>query len=330
MLRIAHLIDDANPGGVTRYLDFLANDAGMGNLARHQIIQVPRTRPAARRIDADIIVSHLTISWRGLGGLMSLRALYPGTPLVHVEHSYSAGFVASNVPSPRRFHILLQWAYALFDRVVAVSKAQRDWLAMRDLVKPDALAMIHPCVDLSRFSALKPPAGPVRRIGAIGRFNVQKGFDLLITAFRNTPSDDLRLELIGDGPERDRLHQIAAGDPRILFSDFTPDPAAAMARCDAIAMPSRWEPFGLVALEALTARRPLLVSSVDGLRDFTPLGAIRVPTLTSACWSKTITRLAAAPIVGIAPPNAAETTRRGWQRLIADLAPATASSLARQ
>ena len=60
MLRIAHLVDDTNPGGVTRYLDFLARDPGMAALARHEIVEVPRTRAASARVQADVIVSHLT------------------------------------------------------------------------------------------------------------------------------------------------------------------------------------------------------------------------------------------------------------------------------
>ncbi|MDF0597756.1 glycosyltransferase family 4 protein [Psychromarinibacter halotolerans] len=274
MLRIAHLVDDTNPGGVTRYLDFLARDPGMAALARHEIVEVPRTRAASARVQADVIVSHLTVAWRGLPGLMALRARHAGTPLIHVEHSYSAGFVAANVSAPRRFFTLLRTAYALFDRVVAVSHPQASWLAARDLVRPDALTVIQPQVDLSRFRALPRPTGPVRCFGAVGRLDAQKGFDVLIRAFQAVQGDDLSLKIFGDGPERGRLEDLAAGDPRIRFQGFAADPAMAYAACDAVVMPSRWEPYGLVAQEALAAGRPVLVSGVDGLSDHLASGAI--------------------------------------------------------
>ncbi|NDV00538.1 glycosyltransferase [Pseudoroseicyclus tamaricis] len=315
MLRIAHLIDDQNPGGVTRYLDFIASDPGMAALGRHEIVPVSRYRPAATRIEADVIVSHLTLSWRGLPGLMFLRARHPGTPLIHVEHSYSAGFVAHNVTRAARFYTLLRTGYAMFERVVAVSAAQADWMARRGLVAEGRLEVIRPSLDLSDFRALDAPEGPVRTIGAIGRFDRQKGFDILIRAFRQIEGEDLRLRIIGDGPERARLEELAGADPRISFPGFAADPATAIAACDAIAMPSRWEPYGLVALEALAARRPVLVSNVDGLRDHVQTGALQVTGGGVDDWVVGFNRLVTAKSLK-RPGAPVGTTRADWRRLL--------------
>ncbi|MDW4498538.1 glycosyltransferase family 4 protein [Sulfitobacter sp. D35] len=318
MTRIVHLIDDTQPGGVMRYLEFLARDAGLAGLASHAVVPVPRKAPYAVHVEGDLIVSHLTVSWGGLAGLMTLRALHAGTPMVHVEHSYCAGFAAANVRAPRRFQTLLRCAYALFDRVVAVSEGQADWLRTRRLVDTDALRVIRPCVDLSGFRNLPAPAR-IRTIGAIGRFDRQKGFDLLIRAFRAVPDPDLRLQMIGDGEEAAALVALAEGDSRITFPGFAPDPVAAMAGCDAIAMPSRWEPYGIVALESLAAGRPLLVSRADGLRDHATNGAIAVPDMSVECWSDALAHVAA----GVTPPSrgtsAEATLRLGWTALLDEL-----------
>ncbi|MFD2855829.1 glycosyltransferase [Seohaeicola zhoushanensis] len=90
-----------------------------------------------------------------------------------------------------------------------------------------------------------------------------KGFDLLIRAYRQVKGQAV-LRIHGEGPERAALEALAEGDRRIQFTGFVADPAAAMAQCDAVVMPSRWEPYGIVALEALTARRPLLTSPSTG------------------------------------------------------------------
>ncbi|SLN10152.1 Mannosylfructose-phosphate synthase [Roseivivax jejudonensis] len=319
MLRIVHLIDDTNPGGVTRYLDFIAADAAMARLATHVVVPVSRTRPATAPIEADVIVSHLTVSWRGLPGLMLLRARFPNTPLVHVEHSYCAGFAAARVTAPGRFQTLLRCAYALFDRVVAVSAAQADWLVRRGLVAPSVLEMIRPCVALDAFRALPVPGGSVRTIGAIGRFDQQKGFDLLIRAFRAVSDPDLRLQLIGDGPERAALETLAAGDPRISLPGFAADPAMAMSGCDLVAMPSRWEPYGLIALEAMAARRPLLVANVDGLKDHIANGAVAVEEMTVEAWASAIVRARAGMRMPATDMSAEAACVDGWARLVADL-----------
>jgi glycosyltransferase involved in cell wall biosynthesis len=64
-----------------------------------------------------------------------------------------------------------------------------------------------------------------------------------------------------------------------------------MASVDAVVMPSRREPYGLVALEALAAGRALLVSDVDGLRDHARNGAITVKGLTAAAWADALEEL---------------------------------------
>ncbi|MBR9763840.1 MAG: glycosyltransferase [Rhodobacteraceae bacterium] len=321
MLRIVHLVDDQSAGGVSRYLDFIARGPGMGRLARHQVVPVPRARPASVQVQGDLIVSHLAVTWRGLPGLIALRARHASTPMVHVEHSYSEGFTAANVPARSRFFTLLSCAYALFDRVVAVSEAQGGWMTRRGLVRPEALVVIRPTVDLSEFRALAAPEGRLRHFGAIGRFDRQKGFDLLIQAFRDVSGNDLRLTFYGEGPERARLEALAAGDVRIQFAGFAPDPVRAMAQCDIIAMPSRWEPFGIAASEARAARRLLLVSGVDGLADHLEMGAIRVSDHSVEGWTAAMQRLAGTRMPTSLPVRRIEeqATISGWQHLLSDL-----------
>ncbi|KAA2314248.1 glycosyltransferase [Pseudooceanicola sediminis] len=323
MLRIAHLVDDTSPGGVTRYLDFLTRDPAMQAFARHDVIAVPRNSPALRPITADIIVSHLTVTWRGLPGLMMLRARHAGTPLVHVEHSYSGGFVAARVTARARFQALLRCAYALFDRVVAVSEGQRFWLVSRNLIPAAKVDVIHPCVDLSAFRALPAIAGPARTFGLIGRFDAQKGFDIAIHAFRALPDADVRLNIYGSGAEEATLRDAAGNDPRIRFHPFVADPAAAMAQCDAIVMPSRWEPYGIVALEARAAGRLLAVSFVDGLRDHAETVSHPCRGQSVSDWTDTLANMAhhtrGMTVRSASDPSPERQTREGWLGLFENL-----------
>lgn len=271
-MTIAHLIDDSSPGGVVRFLDRLT---AAGQLGPQQVLQVRRGAWSAPKVKADVIVSHLVISWRNLPQLIALRARYPSTPIIHVEHSYSEGFARLHVKNRVRFNALLRVAYALFDQVVAVSKAQADWLLREEVVSADALKVISPVVDLERFLAIPAQTGPLYRIGAIGRLDQQKGFDVLIKAFRTSALAGMELSIYGDGPERAALEKAAAGDNRIHFHGFA-DPVEAMAKCDVVAMPSRYEPFGLVALEARAAGRMVLTSGIDGLADQGECGAVAI------------------------------------------------------
>jgi len=285
-MHILHLVDDTRPGGVMRVLEHLQQITALGT---HEVVAVDRSSLSAPRLEADLIVSHLSISWRRLPWFIGLRARNSGTPLIHVEHSYTEGFVGLNVPHRARLRSLLRTVYALFDRVVAVSAAQGDWLTRRGLVGLEALRVIRSAIAPGPFVALAAPQG-ARRIGAIGRFDRQKGFDLLIDAFRATHRPDLTLDLFGDGPDRARLAALADGDPRIRLRPWT-DPVSAMAQLDVIAMPSRWEGYGLVALEARLAGRRLLVSGVDGLADHVASGAEPVRGAGTGPWTEALERL---------------------------------------
>lgn len=303
---ILHLVDDTTAGGVMRLLNHICTNPDMARTADHSLHVVQRGKLSMRRYQADVIVSHLSVSWRTLPALISLRATNAGTPLVHVEHSYTQAFTALNVAKRDRFLTLLRIGYSMFDHLVAVSHAQARWMFRRRLAQLGGLSVIQPMVDLGGFGALPAPAGPVRRIGAIGRLDRQKGFDLLIDAFRTRPEQDIELLFFGDGPERAALQAKAAGDSRIRFVGHLSDPVRAMAMVDAVAMPSRWEAYGLVAREARAAGRPVLVSGKDGLADQVDEGAVLVPAYTVTGWSTALGRLIAGQTPAAPRPDAAK------------------------
>lgn len=317
---VTHLVDDTTAGGVMRYLDFLSGDPALAAAAEHVVRPVNRGEIGRLSLGSGIIVSHLSVSWRGLPGLIALRARHPTARLIHVEHSYTAGFTALNVPSRSRFFTLLRCAYALFDRVVAVSAAQGDWLRGRGLVPWERLEIIRPVVDLSSFAALPAPRAQPRVIGAFGRLDRQKGFDTLVSAFRAVPGDDRRLHIYGAGADQSALQALAEGDPRIRFMGHVADPAHAMAEVDIVAMPSRWEAYGIAALEARVAGRPLVTTGVDGLRDHAGPGVTMVPPGAPDELSQALAAPASPGLTAAARRALAETaiatSRKAWTRMI--------------
>ncbi len=286
--KVVHLIDDTTAGGVMRVLDHLTRSTELAQDANHKVHTVKRGRISLRRLKADVIVSHLSISWRTLPALMALRARHSSTKLFHVEHSYTDGFVRHNVTNKRRFSTLLRTAFRLFDQVIAVSEGQGKWLKEEGYLDPSKMTVIRSYVDLEPFTALPSATSPVRHFGAIGRLDKQKGFDVLILAFQKVEGDDLRLSIFGQGPEESNLRALAKNDPRIIFEGFAESPTAPYQAVDAVLMPSRWEAYGLVAIEALAAGRALICSGVDGLQDHTEFGAQMVAVNDVEGWTAKI------------------------------------------
>lgn len=270
---VTHLVDDTTAGGVMRVVDHIRTAPELARIARHRRVALQRGVPQLTRYRSEVIVSHLALSWRSLPALWALRMANPRATLIHVEHSYTQGFEAQNVPHPRRFRTLLRVAFGLFDRVVAVSAGQAAWIDAAGLCPVDKRVVIRSCVDLSPFAALPSARSRPRVLGAIGRLDRQKGFDDLIAAFRKLEGPDLSLQIHGAGAELDQLRRRAQGDPRIVFRGFSADPLTPFGCVDAVVMPSRWEAYGLVAIEALCAGRRVLCAPVDGLRDHAAHGA---------------------------------------------------------
>jgi len=107
-----------------------------------------------------------------------------------------------------------------------------------------------------------------------GRMHVQqKGLDLLLEAFaRLTSTIPMDLTLQGPdwhGEKRWILREIARLEldhhVHVLDPDFVHPPTELMADYDVVCMPSRYEGFGLSALEAMLAGRPVLVTELSGV-----------------------------------------------------------------
>jgi len=100
---------------------------------------------------------------------------------------------------------------------------------------------------------------------ALGRLHQDKAFDVLIRALSRLPH--VHLVIAGDGPERARLTRLAQkqdASSRLHLLGWRNDTGALLAAADVLACPSRIEPLGNVVLEAWSARRPVVATSVHG------------------------------------------------------------------
>jgi glycosyltransferase involved in cell wall biosynthesis len=88
-----------------------------------------------------------------------------------------------------------------------------------------------------------------------------------VRALRSLP-DDTVLVVLGEGPEREALEQLARElgvEGRVFLLGRVPDVAAWLRRASVLVHPARWEGFGLGVLEAMLAGLPVVAANVSSL-----------------------------------------------------------------
>jgi glycogen(starch) synthase len=127
-------------------------------------------------------------------------------------------------------------------------------------------------IDAERFKDETSYPHPRPYILAYGRLTYQKGFDMLLSAFAQVAQGNPKVDLIiaGDGQEREALQSQARGlelDRRVhFFGRATPKEVVQLLNgCLFVVVPSRSDTFGITALEALAAGKPVLATRVGGL-----------------------------------------------------------------
>jgi glycosyltransferase involved in cell wall biosynthesis len=127
--------------------------------------------------------------------------------------------------------------------------------------------------DLTRFRS-KFASRSESIVFSVGRIVAEKGLQVLIRALTLVLADlpSARVVIAGKGPELESLRSLArsldVGDKTVLTGFITDEDRDRLFKAaDCAVFPSLYEPFGIVALEAMAAECPVVVSEVGGLRD---------------------------------------------------------------
>jgi glycosyltransferase involved in cell wall biosynthesis len=201
------------------------------------------------------------------------------------------------------------------DCIVATSPQEKEH--MRSLVSLKGNIEIIPCgTDIERFQALNK-AEARSRLGIdldtklvfyVGRFDKRKGIETLVRAVGQSAwKNDPRLQLViaggsrpgrSDGIERERIEEIVVQlglSEKTYFPGRVGDPELPLyyAAADVCVVPSHYEPFGLVAIEAMASGTPVIASDVGGLQ-FTVVNektGLLVPPKDSQAFAEAIDRV---------------------------------------
>ncbi len=189
-------------------------------------------------------------------------------------------------------HLLQDFGVRSHRRLVSVSADTADQL--RALNPKLQVEVIGNGVDRGLFDE---PQQAGRDVVYIGRLEFGgKGFDLLLDAWRRIADRvEGRLVIAGEGHDEDRIRREVARlglADRVTFVGWVrgEEKARLLAGARVVAMPSRVETFGIVAVEAFAAATPVVAFAISSLHEVVPEGAgFAVPPFdvqpTPAGWS---------------------------------------------
>lgn len=222
---------------------------GMRESGSRDLVCAWRLRRAIRRFGADLVHTHLS------------RA----TRIVTIARS--------RVPVVTSIHNYGRWRYyRLADYYMPITELGEEHVRARGV----ADARIHPTRNFTRLplrhEPKEAPRRPVRLL-AYGRFVVEKGFQDLLRACDRLRAEELDFELTlaGAGQYEDELRELVASlglQWHVRMPGWLEDVGSSLDAADLFVLPSRHEPFGIVLLEAMARRVPIITTASEGPAEF--------------------------------------------------------------
>lgn len=243
------------PGERVCTFDRPSRRAGLWHLAA-------ATDSAVRRWQPDLVHAHSTFAGAVVRLLSCVR---PMPPVVYCPHGW-----VFDVAHGAAAGALVRAAERLLShrarRIVAISEAER-LAGERAGIRADKLVVVANGIGAACPAQRAPWHDARLKVLFVGRLDRQKGVDVLLEAVRCLGSQ-VSVRIVGEAVLSGAADPAAAN--RLSHVEFLgwQDPAAVAAQlnaCDVVVMPSRWEGFGLVAVEAMRAGKPVIASAIGGL-----------------------------------------------------------------
>jgi glycosyltransferase involved in cell wall biosynthesis len=330
-----HVIDELKTGGAQTHLITMLREAVSVSSVEHHVVSLFGDGERSEEIRSLGIQIHILDlrphlrKHRFLSAAGEVQALFNklNPDLVEAHLTWSrliALFAAWRAGVPRRigfeqgdvylnswkFRCANYFAQFFAHRIVVCSAALRDWVHQTHGISRSKLLVLHNCVDLASFKPNGPKASDVVfapgttalcAVGTLGR-GVNKRVDICIRALAMARSEGAEVKLVvcGDGEQRHELECLAvslgvASD--VKFLGTRSDVASVLRACDVFCHAAPWEPFGIVALEAMAVGLPIVVPDAGGIREITVSGegGLLYPALDERALSQAMVVLAADP-----------------------------------
>jgi glycosyltransferase involved in cell wall biosynthesis len=181
-----------------------------------------------------------------------------------------------NLKKHNIFILLERISIAFYSKVIAISESVAKSLSRYELIPARKIFVLHNGIDFQNFNIIADSKGISNKngpvIGIVCRLEPQKGINYLLLAMRIILAKfpTAKLEIVGDGSLFQELKQysknLGISNSVKFFGKFA-DVISFYKRMDVFVLPSLYEGFGIVLLEAMAAGVPVVATNVDGINE---------------------------------------------------------------
>lgn len=258
---------------------------------------------------ADVVHSHSFGYFHT--NVLALRRRLRGTPLVVTPHYHPPETMQGGWARHQLRKVydrwIAEWVFDQADAVLFNTRAELESMA-HHMRNPDKARVIPNGLHMERYNDLPDPGRFLEARGIdgpmvlyVGRMAVNKRLEIIIGAMPELLREVPDLTLVIAGPDdgsgqawKDLADRLDLGD-RVRFEGFLSetDKVAAFSAADVFVLPSEWEAFGLVLLEAQACGTPSLVSDRGGPREVIEDGrtGLVVPYGDEGAWKAALVGL---------------------------------------
>jgi glycosyltransferase involved in cell wall biosynthesis len=232
---------------------------------------VGRIRELQKAQKIDLIHAHAPLPCGHAAMLLNAELGLPYVVSVHGLDAFASEQVHGQAGKWCRS--ISQRVYRSSRRVICISERVREQV-IEGSGRSFRTSVVYNGVNPALFSPGTEAPSTTAIILSVGNLIAIKGHDPLIRAVASLSVEfpEITLEIIGDGPERSRLENLArelqiAGRVRFLGRQSRHNVAEAMRRCTVFALPSGYEGLGCVYLEAMSVGKPVIGCRGQGIAE---------------------------------------------------------------
>ena len=235
-----------------------------------------KIRRIIKKIKPDVVYMHSSKA----GGVGRLAMLFDfKTKKIYNAHGWAFNAEINGKKSKK--YVIIEKLLALkTDCIINISQSEYDSAIKNKIAKPSKMCIINNCIDLKKFENCEKYRVETRNkylvsddeilIGNVGRISEQKDPITFIKAaklvYEKYPNT--KFMYVGAGNLAENVMKYAEEnnfEDKVIITGWTTNVEQYIPAIDIAVLPSKWEGFGLVILEYMACKKPIVATKVGGI-----------------------------------------------------------------